>query len=90
MVSQTRRIVGLEDIRAMRFRCKACEGEVSMRLSAKEVVPAICPLCGVSWDPKARAIREVWHSVRRCLDQENGVVLLMEFDEDELPGGRVD
>ena len=51
MVKQTRHIFDLSDIKAVRFQCRHCEGEVVHAISNYKI-PDSCPLCGQSWEKR--------------------------------------
>ena len=70
MVKETRHIFDLSDIKAVRYQCRYCKGEVVQEL-LKYKVPDKCPLCGEIWEERrgnvpmepnsllARAIQDV-------------------------------
>lgn len=52
MVKQTRHIFDLTDIKAVRFRCSGCGGELVQSLSGA-AIPTVCPspACDERWAP---------------------------------------
>lgn len=49
MVKETRIVFGLNDIKALRYQCGRCKGEVLQALGRDEDVPRSCPLCPAVW-----------------------------------------
>ena len=72
MVRERRLVLGLKDIRAFRFRCCTCRGDVIAPFGddgEARAMPARCPLCNSAWVPQEAENpieRSVVQAIRRA------------------------
>ena len=94
MVKETLQIFDLGDLKAVRFHCNHCSGEVVQSILAYKMLKR-CPLCAVEWEEQrmpnepmganslfARAIQDVLHTLAPWADQMQGLPMTMRFEID--------
>ena len=87
MVKQKRLIFELRDLKAVRFRCKNCGGEVTIDPAGQHrTMPSKCPLCGQSWEQDAHETRLLWNQLQATINKESSAALVLEIDLEEAGG----
>ena len=80
MVKETRIIIGLSDIKTLRFQCNHCSGVLAIKLEATERMPEHCPLCTSRWQVNGDMAANVLRDLRHLLHQDKTVEILFEVD----------
>ena len=91
MVKETRQVFDVEDLKALRLKCKKCGAELVLEVS-QCVVPVSCPApnCGERWTPvnsNSSRAGGVVYALRQLLEfPEGGMTIRFEIEGEPEQG----